>query len=133
MAIDYGLRRAGISVTDPLRIIVQGLETQKTEHLPEFIRKYTSNEMIDEIIVGYPFYDGAFGDPKFKKSLDAFIEDLRKTYPAIEIKLFDERFSSMKAREIILQSGAKRKKRQSKEHLDKTSAIVILQEYLGHI
>ena len=133
MGIDYGLKRTGLSVTDPSRIIVQGLDTQKTPDLIDFLIRYAQREVIDEFVVGYPFLDGAWGDKNFKIKLDAFIAELRKTFPVTEVKLFDERYSSMRAREIISQSGAKKKKRQSKEHMDKTSAIVILQEYLGHI
>lgn len=133
LGIDYGMKRTGLSVTDPLRIIVQGLDTQKTEEVIDFLTRYAQKEVIDQFVVGYPFLEGAWGDKNFKIKLDAFIEELKKTFPLAEVKLFDERYSSMRAREIISQSGAKRKKRQSKEHMDKTSAIVILQEYLGHI
>lgn len=133
MGIDYGLKRTGISVTDPLQIIVQGLETQKTEVVIDFIRAYAQKELIDEFVVGYPFPEGEWGDPKFKAGLDKFVNKLQKLFPEKKINLFDERFSSMKAKEIILESGLKRKKRKSKELTDRTSAIIILQEYLGHI
>ena len=133
MGIDYGLRRTGISVTDPLQIIVQGLDTQKTEDLIPFIRNYAAREPIDLFVVGYPFLEGAWGNKGFKTKIDDFIAELKKLFPAIEVKLHDERFSSMRAREIILQSGVSKRKRQSKELLDQTSAVVILQEYLGHI
>ena len=133
MGIDYGLRRTGISVTDPLQIIVQGLDTQKTEDLIPFIRNYAAREPIDLFVVGYTFLEGAWGNKGFKTKIDDFIAELKKLFPAIEVKLHDERFSSMRAREIILQSGVSKRKRQSKELLDQTSAVVILQEYLGHI
>lgn len=133
MGIDYGLRRTGISVTDPLRIIVQGLETQKTEHVMDFIKEYAQKELIDEFVVGYPFPEGQWGDPKFKAGLDAFLSKLTKLFPDKKVNLFDERFTSIRAKEIILDSGFKKKKRQSKELTDRTSAIIILQEYLGHI
>lgn len=133
MGIDYGLRRTGISVTDPLQIIVQGLDTQKTEELIPFIRNYAAREPVDLFVVGYPFLEGAWGNKGFKTKIDDFIAELKKLFPAIEVKLHDERFSSMRAREIILQSGVNKRKRQSKELLDQTSAVVILQEYLGHI
>lgn len=133
MGIDYGLKRTGLSVTDPLRIIVQGLETQKTEHVMDFIQKYAEKELIDEFVVGYPFPEGQWGDPKFKTGLDAFINRLRKLFPGKNVNLFDERFSSLKAKEIILEGGFKKKKRKDKALTDRTSAIIILQEYLGHI
>jgi len=133
MGIDYGLKRTGLSVTDPMQIIVQGLETQKTEDLISFIKTYSAREQIDTFVVGYPFLEGAWGDKLFKEKLDAFVSDLKKIFPSIEVKLYDERNTSVRAKEIILQSGVNRKKRKNKELMDRTSAIVILQEYLGHI
>ena len=133
MGIDYGQKRTGISVTDPLQIIVQGLGTQKTEELLLFIKTYSQKETIETFVIGYPFLEGAWGDRKFKEKLDGFILLLQKEFPKIPVKLHDERYSSVRAREIILQSGVNKKKRRDKELLDQTSAIVILQEYLGHI
>lgn len=133
MGIDFGLKRTGISVTDPMQIIVQGLHTQKTSELMGFIRLYATKEAIDYFVVGYPFLDGNWGEPVFRKKLDGFISDLKKEFPTKDVKLHDERFSSMRAREIIHQSEVKKSKREDKEHLDRTSAIVILQEFLGHI
>jgi putative Holliday junction resolvase len=133
MGIDFGLRRTGISVTDPLKIIVQGLESLKTEGLMAFIMEYSKKEVIDGFVVGYPFLEGAWGDKNFKVKLDEFIADLRKKFPTIPIELHDERFSSIDAREIIRQKGLKKNKREDKGLLDQTSAILILQEYLGHI
>ena len=133
MGIDYGQKRTGISVTDPLQIIVQGLGTQKTDELLLFIKSYANQENIETFVIGYPFLEGAWGDRKFKEKLDEFISLLQKEFPLIPVKLHDERYSSVRAREIILQSGVNKKKRRDKELLDQTSAIVILQEYLGHI
>ena len=133
MGIDFGNKRTGLSVTDPLQIIVQGLATQLTDDVLLFIQKYSRQEPIDAFVVGYAFLDGEWGDKKFKLKLDTFIQDLKRNFPAIPVNLHDERFSSMRAKQIILESGAKKKQRQSKELLDQTSAIVILQEYLGHI
>ncbi|HZV44858.1 MAG TPA: Holliday junction resolvase RuvX [Saprospiraceae bacterium] len=133
MGIDYGLNRTGISVTDPLRIIVTGLDTLETRNLMNFIKEYSRKEPIDEFVVGYPFLDGEWGDSKFKISLDAFIEEVKKNFPARPVHLQDERFSSFQAKAILLQSGKKKHDRRDKRLIDKTSAIVILQEYLGHI
>lgn len=133
MGIDYGLRRTGISVTDPLKIIVQGLETKKTEEVMSFILDYSSRESIDFFVVGYPFLDGNWGNVNFRKKLDDFISELKKAFPAKQVELQDERYSSMQAREIIHQRGLKKNKREDKALLDQTSAVIILQEYLGHI
>jgi putative Holliday junction resolvase len=133
LGIDYGLKRTGLSVTDPYQIIVQGLETQESETVLSFILAYAGREQLDEIVVGYPFVEGAWGDKGFKVRLDRFIAELRKAFPTTKISLHDERNTSVQAREIISQSGRKKNKRQDKKLLDQTSAIVILQEYLGHI
>src|SRR4030095_7003712 len=133
MGIDFGAKRTGISVTDPLQIIVQGLETIKTEAIMDFIEGYSKKEQIDSFVVGYPFLEGNWGDKKFKEKLDSFITKLRKTFPSAPVHLHDERNTSIQAREIIQQKGLSKSKRQSKALLDQTSAIIILQEYLGHI
>ena len=133
MGIDFGKKRTGISVTDPLKIIVQGLGTQPTDELMTFLKNYLKKEPVETFVVGYAFLEGDWGDKKFKEKLDEFIESLKKGFPDIPVHLQDERYSSHRAREIILQSGVNRKKRRDKELLDKTSAVVILQEYLGHI
>ncbi len=133
MGIDYGVRRTGLSVTDPLQIIVQGLKTKKTEDVLNFILEYSKKEQIDSFVVGYPFLEGNWGDKNFREKLDSFILNLRKTFPSVLIDFHDERYSSIQAREIIHQRGLKKNKRQDKALLDQTSAILILQEYLGHI
>jgi len=133
MGIDFGLQRTGISVTDPNQIIVQGLETQKTSEVIKFIQDYLSLEQVDMFVIGYPFVEGSWGEKKFHQKLNEFINKLRKLYPSKEVHLHDERYSSMRAKEIIMQRGLGRKKSQSKELLDQTSAVIILQEYLGHI
>ena len=133
MGIDFGMKRTGLSVTDPLQLIVQGLETCETQRLMEFITDYTVKEPVDSFVVGYPFPEGEWGDRSFHKKLDEFIAGLKKKFPNKEIHLHDERYSSVRAKEIMLQSGMKKKKRRDKSALDRTSAIIILQEYLGHI
>ena len=133
MGFDFGVKRTGISVTDPLQIIVQGLETKMTDELMNFILAYSQKELIDTFVVGYPFLEGNWGDRKFKEKLDQFILDLKKNFPLTPVELHDERYTSMQAREIIHQRGLKKNKREDKSLLDQTSAVLILQEYLGHI
>jgi putative Holliday junction resolvase len=133
LAIDFGLKRTGIAVTDPLRIIAHGLETIDTSKLRDFIRQYVAVEPVDEFVVGYPFLYGTWGDRTFKQKLDELIMYLEKEYPTKPLTRQDERNSSIIAKDIILRSGKNKKQRQDKRLLDKTSAIVILQEYLGHI
>lgn len=133
MGIDFGLKRTGVSVTDPLRIIVKGLETQPTEQLMSFILAYSKSEIVDAFVVGYPFLDGNWGNKNFREKLDNFILELKKAFPFNSVELHDERYTSIQAREIIHQRGLKKAKREDKALLDQTSAILILQEYLGHI
>ena len=133
LGIDYGLRRTGVSVTDPEQIIVQGLDTQETLGVLEFILNYARREKIDMIVIGYPFVEGAWGDKRFKEKLDKFIAEIRSSFPNVPVILHDERNTSVQAREIMSRSGLKKKDREDKALLDRTSAILILQEYLGHI
>jgi putative Holliday junction resolvase len=133
MGIDYGMKRTGISVTDPAQIIVKGLDTQETIGVLAFIISYAVQEKLDEIVIGYPFVEGAWGDKRFKDKLDKFIADIRKAFPTIPVTLHDERNTSVNAREIMSRSGLKKSQREDKALLDRTSAILILQEYLGHI
>ncbi len=133
LGIDYGMKRTGLSVTDPLQIIAQGLETKETASVLAWIIDYVMREGVEAIVVGYPFMEGAWGDRKFKDKLDTFIADLKKALPAVPLHLHDERYTSIQAREIMARSGLKKSQREDKALLDRTSAIVILQEYLGHI
>ncbi len=132
IGIDYGMKRCGLSVTDPLQIIVSGLETVNTNELMPFLENYIKNETVDLIVIGLPIHkDGNF--TYLKVSIDQFVASLSKKFPAIKIDFTDEQFSSVLAKQIILDSGAKKKKRQDKALVDKVSAVVILQKYLKHI
>jgi putative Holliday junction resolvase len=131
LGIDYGLRRTGVSVTDPEQIIVQGLDTRDSNHILEFIVEYARKENVEKIVIGYPFMEGAWGDKRFKQKLDDLIADVRKALPGIPVDLHDERYTSLQARAIM--STMKKKHRENKALLDRTSAVLILQEYLGHL
>lgn len=133
LGLDIGMKRSGVAVTDPARIIVTGLDTQPTEKLMDFLQAYIAREPVDAIIVGYPFLDESWGDPAFKTFLDKTITAIRKAFPALAVELQDERFTSAHAREIMVMSGKKKKDRRDKALLDRTSAILILQTYLGHV
>ena len=133
LGIDYGMKRTGLSVTDPEQIIVQGMDTQETSVVLEFIIAYGRKEPLDEIVVGYPFVEGAWGDRNFKKQLDAFIQKLKNSFKDIPVTLYDERNTSVDARRLMNEMGLKKHQRRDKARLDRTSAILILQEYLGHI
>lgn len=132
LAVDYGAKRCGLAVTDPLQIIVNGLETVPTDQLAGFLQQYLSENQVEKLVVGLPVHsDGNF--TYLKASIDAFVSTFIKNWPGIKVDFADEQFSSVRAREAILMSGAKKSKRQDKALVDKISAVIILQRYLKHI
>lgn len=132
MALDFGIKRTGIAVTDPLQIIATGLETVDTDKLVEYLEKYFRSQAVEKVVFGLPTHkDGNF--TYLKKDIDKMAEQILKLQPSIEIDFEDESFSSSYARDIIMASGVNKKKRRDKAHLDKVSAVVILQRYLKHI
>ena len=132
IGIDYGTKRVGIAVTDSLQIIVNGLDTVPTPKIFDFLKKYMEEEEVECIVVGEPMHKD--GNPaQIAHLVVGFIRKLKKLFPKIKVDTQDERFTSKDAKEIILQSGIKKKKRRNdKELVDKISAVLILQDYLGH-
>ncbi len=129
MAIDWGSKRTGIAVTDPLRIIAHPLKTVPTQKVFEFLAQYLAQEQVHTIVVGAPFHED--GQPaQVAAEVDRFVERLRKRYPKIHLARQDERYTSRMASDIILRSGARKKKRKDKYLIDKVSASLILQAYL---
>jgi putative holliday junction resolvase len=129
LSIDYGGKRTGIAVTDPLQIIASPLETVETTKLLDFLDTYFFTEEVERIIVGEPTkLDGSDGDmmPKIRQ----FIEKINKLYPHIPVDLQDERYTSQDAKKIILASGIKKMKRRDKSLVDKISASIILTEWM---
>lgn len=132
LAIDYGTKRCGIAVTDPLRIIAQGLTTVTTKDLLTFLDSYFQEEEVDIIVIGEPLHKD--GNPTaIHPQIVGLSRTISKKYPSKEVVLQDESYSSRDARQVILQSGAKKKKRQEKALVDKVSAGLILQEYLDRL
>lgn len=129
LSIDYGTKRTGLAVTDPLQIIANGLDTIPTGELFSFLENYLGMEEVSTIVVGEPFYPD--GNPaQLHHQVVGLVRKLKKLYPAVEVVTWDERFTSVDAKAIILQSGAKRKKRREKGLVDKIAAVLILQDYL---
>lgn len=131
LSIDYGGKRTGLAVTDPLKIIATGLTTVDTPKLMNFLKDYFSKEPVELVIIGMPvnWDDSAtHATPLVQK----FIKDFQKNYPSIPIKEVDERFTSKLASQAMLQMGLKKKQRQNKAMLDEIAATIILQEYLQH-
>ena len=132
LSIDYGKKRTGIAVTDPLQLIVNGLVSLDTPGVLDFLAGYVEEEDVSGIVIGYPFFEEEY-NPAFKKELDQFIQRVKKRFSGIPVNLHDESFTSHKAKSVILAAGVKKKKRRDKKLVDKMSAVIILQEYLGHI
>ena len=131
LAIDYGTKKTGLAATDPLQIIVTGLDTVATSELLPFLKRYTSEEHVSKIIIGYPYHPD--GNPaQLAPVIEKLALQLRKQFPTIEVEFHDESLTSKQAKEIILSSGYKKKKRRDKTLVDKVSAILILQDYLKH-
>jgi len=131
LAIDYGTKRTGLAVTDPLQIAVHPLETVPTPELMVFLEQYLASEEVSCIVVGEPLYPD--GRPaQIAHLVKGFVRQLRRRFPAVEVVLHDERFSSEAAKRVILESGARQKKRRDKGLVDRVSAVLILQDYLGH-
>ncbi|MFN3849359.1 MAG: Holliday junction resolvase RuvX [Spirosomataceae bacterium] len=129
LAIDYGAKRTGIAVTDPLKIIASALDTIPTDKVIEFLKKYTQTEAVEAFVVGMPVnLDGS--DTDGTHYVKKFIEELKNVFPAIPIHLQDERFTSKMAVSAMIAGGMKKKDRQVKGNIDKISATIILQSFM---
>ena len=132
LSIDYGKKRTGIAVTDPLQIIATGLTTVETPKLFLFLKDYFAKEPVELIIMGDPKnWDDTdtHATPLVKKA----VERLKKEFPAIPIKMVDERNTSKLASQAMIEMGMKKKQRQNKALVDEIAATMMLQEYLRSI
>ena len=129
MAIDYGTKRVGIAVSDPLGLIAHGLTTLHPSELFEFLKKYFSKETVDEVIVGDPKgLDGKETDGS--RFANDFVRQFIREFPGKKTHRFDERFTSVIAKRTLLASGVKKEKRKEKALVDEISATIILQDFL---
>jgi len=138
LAIDYGGKRTGIAVTDPMQIIATGLTTIDSKELIPFLKKYFSTETVELIIIGMPVNwdeSDTHGTPlvreAIKKLLKEAIKKLLKEFPQMPIKEVDERFTSKMAKDAMLHMGLKKKDRRDKKLVDEIAATIMLQEYMG--
>lgn len=132
LAIDYGKKRTGIAVTDPLQIICTGLPTVPTKELFPFLKNYLLQEDVEAFVIGESKnLDNT--KSQVADEIEKFAEKLKSIYPLIPIHWMDERFTSKMAKQSMLMSGMKKKKRQQKEIVDEISATIILQSYLQKI
>ncbi len=133
LAIDYGKKRTGIAVTDPLKIIANGLTTVETPTLYDFLKSYLEKEDVEKIIVGLPRQtNGEFSENM--KRIEPFVNRMRKNFSGIDIEYYDERFTSVLAHKAIIEGGVKKKeRRENKGLVDQVSAAIILNDYMNSI
>jgi putative Holliday junction resolvase len=130
LAIDYGRKRCGIAVTDPLQIIATGLQTVDTKELISFLKKYFMAESVELVLIGLP-KNLNNTDTDGTIFVERFIPIFIKNFPAIPIQTLDERFTSKMAKQTMLDSGLKKKDRRNKALLDEISATILLQGYMS--
>jgi putative Holliday junction resolvase len=129
LAIDYGTKRTGIAVTDELQIIASGLTTVSTEELFPFLAEYFNSEKVELVLVGEPKQkDGTHSS--VEEEIKKFLADFTDKYPEMKVLRVDERYSSKRAFQTMIDSGLKKKKRRDKALIDEISATIILQDYL---
>ena len=129
MAFDYGTKRIGIAVTDPLQIIATGLDTVHPNQVISFLKKYFQTEQVERFVVGEP--KQMDNTPSQSAGhVKGFVNLLKKEFPAIPVEMLDERFTSKMASAVIAQSGLGKKARQNKELVDNISAVILLQSWM---
>jgi putative holliday junction resolvase len=132
LSIDYGGKRTGLAVTDPLQIIATGLTTIESKELIPFLKKYIAEEQVELIIIGLP-KNWDESDTHGTPLVEAAIKKIQKEFPAIPLKTVDERYTSKMAKDAMLEMGMKKKDRRVKGNVDVIAATIILQEYLQSI
>ena len=129
IGIDYGRKRVGLAVSDPLSIFASALDTVPAAQVIDYLKKYRENENIVRFVVGYPM--NLNNRPaEAAKDVDIFLKHLSKHFPDIPVTLEDERFTSVLAHRAMIDGGMKKQDRQKKESVDKISAAIILQSYM---
>ena len=129
LAVDYGKKRCGIAVTDPLKIIAGGLATVATSELLSFIKDYTTREQVETIVVGEPKQPNGQPSENLPR-VRAFVAQLKKMMPTMPVEYYDERFTSVLAHKAMIDGGLKKKARQNKALVDKISATIILEDFM---
>ena len=129
LSIDYGKKRTGLAVTDPLQLIAGGLATVSTSTLFEYLSQYVAKEAVERIVIGEPRQPN--GQPSENLArVQQFVNRWRKAMPQIPIEYYDERFTSVLAHQAMLEGGLRKKARQDKALVDEISATIILQSYM---
>ena len=129
LSIDYGKKRTGLAVTDPLQIIAGGLATVATSQLFDYLQAYIAREQVEMIVIGEPRQPN--GEPSENLArVQQFVNRWRKAVPQVPIQYYDERFTSVLAHQAMLDGGLKKKARQNKGLVDEISATIILEDYM---
>ena len=129
LGIDYGRKRTGVAVTDPLQIVAGNLTTVPTHELMQFIKDYVAQECVERIVIGQPTQLN--GEPsESMKYITPFVKRLRKELPDMPIDLYDERFTSTIAHQAMIDGGMKKSDRRDKSRVDAIAATIILNDYL---
>ena len=130
LAIDYGKKRTGLAVTDPLRIIANGLATIPTSDIFDYLTQYVAKESVDQLVIGKPIQPN--GQPSENLArVENFVNRWRKLHPEMPIDYYDERFTSVIAHQAMIAGGVKKKtRREDKGLVDEISATIILQDYM---
>ncbi|MBR4388547.1 MAG: Holliday junction resolvase RuvX [Prevotella sp.] len=129
LAIDYGKKRTGVAVTDPLQIIAGGLATVSTSSLLKWLADYFQKEQVERVVVGEPRQNDGSPSENHQRVM-TFVNNFKNAFPDIPVTLYDERFTSVIAHQTMIDAGLKKKTRQNKALVDEISATIILQSYL---
>ena len=129
LSIDYGKKRTGLAVTDPLQLIAGGLATVSTSELFDYLKAYVEREEVERIVIGEPRQPNGQPSENLPR-VQQFVNRWRKAMPQIPIELFDERFTSVLAHQAMIDGGLRKKARQDKALVDEISATIILQDYM---
>jgi putative holliday junction resolvase len=129
LGIDYGTKRIGLAITDPLQIFASPLKTVRNHEFDDFLNEFLKTEFVDEFVIGYPVTLNNKASESVKY-INQFIKKLEKSYPGKQVHLADERFTSGMALKAMIEGGVGKKKRQDKAMVDKISASIILQSFL---
>lgn len=131
MAIDYGQKRVGLAVTDPLQIIATNLGTVTAHEIIDYLQKYLQKEAVDIFVVGLAKkWDNS--ESSSMQYIKPFVEKLKKTFPQIPVEMYDERFTSKMAFQAMIDGGMSKKNRQNKASVDSVSATILLQDFLEY-
>lgn len=130
LAIDYGLKRTGIAVTDEMQIIASGLTTVDSASVISFLKKYFIDEKVEKVLIGEPTQMNGLPSES-APIIEKFIVEFKQHFPQMELIRVDERFTSKMAFQTMIDSGLKKKQRQNKALIDEISATIMLQDYLG--